>query len=573
MAYDGFLVNRLAKELHDLLAGRRIDKVFQPERDEIQLSIRGIKKERLLISINGTFPRIHMTTYSKPNPAQPPMFCMLLRKLLGGAQIESIEQVGFDRIIRINCIRKTELYDHEKLSLIIEMMGKHSNCILIDDENRILEVLKRVSSAMSSVRQLLPNLTYTLPPNKKESPFALTTPDAFQGIRTDSLSRSYFQLVSGTSYDIADEFEWRATNDHAQTPEEFLGVHLALLQELTDSAAPLLYNPDAERKQKRTISALALTHRSAEPLSFPSFSLLIDEFFYSQDKAQRTHQKTSDLTKLLSQKVHGLEKKIEKLHAEQDNAKKRDIYQKYGELLMTNLYSKQESRDSIVVVDYYTEDQSTLEIPLNDQWNLQRNAQYYFKRYQKLKAAMIHTAEQMEIATREKNYLESVLTALESVETEDDIEGIRFELQETGILRKRHTKKQKKIRHIPLRYKTSDGFIVLVGKNNYQNEEITFKKADRMDWWFHITAYPGSHVILVTNGEEIPDRSMEEAAMIAAYHSKARESSLVSIDYTRKKHIKKPPHSKPGMVIYHEYYSMHITPDLEKIQSLREKEK
>jgi predicted ribosome quality control (RQC) complex YloA/Tae2 family protein len=573
MAYDGFLVNRLATELHDLLKGRRIDKVFQPEHDEIQLSIRGIKKERLLITINGTFPRIHMTTYSKPNPAKPPMFCMLMRKLLGGAQIESIEQVGFDRIIRINCIRKTELYDHEKLSLIIEMMGKHSNCMLVDHENRVIEVLKRVSSDMSSVRQVMPNLLYTLPPNKKASPFDLVTAEAFQEIRPDSLSRSYFQLVSGTSYDIADEFEWRAINNHAQTPDDYLAVHLSLVQELTESARPLLYNSDPEQKQKRTVSALTLTHRKDEPLSFPSFSLLIDDFFYSQDKAQRTHQKTSDLAKLLSQKVHGLEKKIEKLHAEQDNAQKRDIYQKYGELLMANLYTKQTSRDSIVVVDYYTEDQSTLEIPLNDQWSLQRNAQHYFKRYQKLKAAMIHTEEQMEIATREKDYLETVLTALESVETEDDIEGIRFELQENGILRKRHTKKQKKIQHIPLRYKTSDGYVVLVGKNNYQNEEVTFKKADRMDWWFHITAYPGSHVILITNGDDIPDRSMEEAAMIAAYHSKARESSLVSIDYTRRKHIKKPAHSKPGMVIYHEYYSMHITPDLEKIQSLREKEK
>ncbi len=573
MAYDGFLVNRLAKELHDRLAGRRIDKVFQPEQDEIQFSIRGIKKERLLITINGTFPRIHMTTYNKPNPAQPPMFCMLLRKLLGGAQIESIEQVGFDRIIRINCTRKTELYDHEKLSLIIEMMGKHSNCILVDNENRILEVLKRVSSEMSSVRQLQPNLTYSLPPNKKDSPFNLTTPEAFQGIRPDSLSRSYFQLVSGTSYDLADEFEWRATANQAQTPEDFLQVHQALLKELTDSATPLLYDRNEEQKLKRTVSALALTHRSMAPHPFPSFSLLIDEFFYSQDKAQRIHQKTSDLSKLLAQKVHGLEKKIEKLHAEQDNAQERDVYQKYGELLMANLYTKQESRDFIVVVDYYTEDQTTLEIPLNDQWNLQRNAQYYFKRYQKLKAAVIHTEEQMEIATQEKNYLETVLTALESVETEDDIEGIRFELQENGILRKRSEKKQKKIRHIPLRYRTSDGFVVLVGKNNLQNEEITFKKADRMDWWFHITAYPGSHVVLVTNGEEIPDRSMEEAAMIAAYHSKSRESSLVSIDYTRKKHIKKPAHSKPGLVIYHEYYSMHITPDSEKIKALREKEK
>ncbi len=569
MAYDGFFVNRLADELNQQLAGRRIDKVFQPETDEIQLSIRGIKGFRLLVTINGNFPRIHMTSHVKPNPAQPPMFCMLLRKLLGGARIESVEQVGFDRIIRINCIRKTELYDHEELSLIVEIMGKHSNCILVDAEDRILEVMKRVPSEMSSVRQLLPNLRYVLPPNKKQSPLELTQEADFSTIRIDEPARSYFRLVSGTSYDIADEFEWRAVQTGAATPLAYLQVHKEMVEELLEGSAPRVYEKSVEKKLRKTMSAISLRHRNVEGRIFDTFSECVDDFFFTQDKEQRIVQKTSDLSRLLTQKIHGLEKKIEKLKREQQQAKERDIYQKYGELLMANLYRELDNRDSIEVLDYYSEDQSSIEIPLNPQWNLQRNAQHYFKRYQKLKAAVLHTETQLGLASKDKVYLESVLASLLSVETEDDIEGIRLELQDNGILRKRQTKRKQRIKHVPLQYMTSDGFLVLVGKNNIQNEEVTFKKADRMDWWFHVTAYPGSHVVLVTEGLEVPDKSMEEAAMLAAYHSKARESSLVSVDYTRKKNLKKPPHAKPGMVIYHEYYSMHITPDEDRIRNMK----
>lgn len=571
MAYDGFLINRLAVELNEQLAGRRIDKVFQPEKDEIQLSIRGLKGLRLLVTINGNFPRIHMTSHVKPNPQQPPMFCMLLRKLLGGARIESVEQVGFDRIVRINCIRKTELYDHESLSLIVEMMGKHSNCILVDADDRIIEVMKRVPCELSSVRQLLPNLMYGLPPNKKKSPLLLQSADDFSEIRRDDLSRSYFRLVSGASYDIADEFEWRAVEADARQAGDYLTIHQNMMAELEGQSLPRIYEKHEVKKLRKTMSALSLNHREVAGQVFDSYSECIDKFFFAQDKDQRILQKTSDLNRLLSQRIQSLEKKIEKLKWEQQQAKERDIFQKYGELLMANLYMGNESRSAIEVIDYYTEDQSTIEIPLNPQWNLQRNAQHYFKRYQKLKAAVIHTETQLELASRDKAYLETVLASLLSVETEDDIEGIRLELQENGFLRKRSQKKAAKVKHVPLQYMTSDGFLVWVGKNNIQNEEVSFKKADRMDWWFHVTAYPGSHVVLVTNGAEVPDRSMEEAAMIAAYHSKARESSLVSVDYTRKKHLKKPPHAKPGMVIYHEYYSMHITPDMDKIQNLRRK--
>jgi len=571
MAFDGFLVNRLAHELNDQLAGRRIDKVFQPETDEIQLSIRGVKGLRLLATINGNFPRIHMTSHVKPNPVQPPMFCMLLRKLLGGARIESIEQVGFDRIIRINCVRKTELYDHEELSLIIEMMGKHSNCILLDSEGRIIEVMKRVSGDMSSVRQLLPNLIYVLPPNSKRSPLDLDQAEEFSAIRPDEPSRSYFRMVSGTSYDIADEFEWRAAQVGADSPLAYYEIHQDMVNELLHDAKPRIYEKESEKKLRKTMSALALGHRTKDGQVFNSFSECIDAFFFTQDKEQRILQKTSDLSRLLTQRIHSLEKKVEKLKREQKQAKERDIYQKYGELLMANLYQELKKPTSIEVLDYYSEDQSMIEIPLNPQWNLQRNAQHYFKRYQKLKAAVLHTETQLGLASKDKTYLESVLASLLSVETEDDIEGIRLELQENGVLRKRQTKRKQKIKHVPLQYLTSDGFLVLVGKNNIQNEEVTFKKADRMDWWFHVTAYPGSHVVLVTEGVEVPDQSMEEAAMIAAYHSKARESSLVSVDYTRKKNLKKPPHAKPGMVIYHEYYSMHITPDEDRILKMKKK--
>lgn len=589
MPLDAICLGAVTNELNQALAGCRVEKVYQPDRDEIVLQTRGQGgAKRLLLSIAAGAPRVHFIDAARENPAAPPMFCMLLRKHVQGAKIAAITQPAVERMLAIELDTTDEMGVPCQKKLICELMGKHSNVILCDGDGRILDALRRVDGDLSGKRQVLPGLFYRMPPAQdKHDPFAMSGAGLAAAVRQadgeQTLDRYLLSQLLGFSPLLCRELSYRATGDAAarigtltdeqceklgQVFDDLMGflregrAHPFLLSKAEDGAVfDFTFLPVTQYEGVMTVT-------QAE-----SFSALLAAFFEKKGRAERMARRSADLHKTVVNARDRLARKLAAQQKELDATQNREQYKRMGDLITANLYQLEKGMNKAAAIDYYDEDCPEVEITLDVRLTPQQNAQRYFKMYNKAKTAENVLTEQIERGRADLEYLESVLVALGEAETERDLSQLREELMQTGVLSNKQTRNKKlrtkPVQAKPFHYRTSDGFEVFAGKNNLQNDLLTLKTAFKSDIWFHTQKIHGSHVILVTDGREPTNQAMTEAAMIAAYHSKARQSSRVPVDYTPVRQVKKPAGAKPGMVIYHVYQTAYVTPDESTIEKLR----
>ena len=583
MAMDGITIACIIDELKEKLLGGRIDKIYQPERDEVILSIRSLGANyKLLLTASAASPRLCLTSESRDNPMKPPLFCMVLRKHIGNGKIIAIEQPHFERIVIITVEAINEMGDYGTKRLIIEMMGKHSNLILTGDEVEILDSARHISFETSSVREVLPGKTYAFPPSKdKVNPLdPAHAGNALGAWITQSggaiIQQVLYQRYSGISPVMASEICFRADLDPSTRGEELPEVQIQSLGTAFDMLMqdvilgrwqPTVYFDRNEKPFE--FSAIPMTQFAGNQCkTFTSMSELLGFYYAAKDNTYRISQKSQDLKKLIQTHIERCVKKKDIQAKTLRDIESRDKFRIYGELLTANLHAVPQGAKSFTTQNYYEEDWPAITIPLDPQKTPSENAQRHFKRYNKEKRTFIAMQEQIRQSNEDLAYLEGVLTALQNAGDETELEEIRTELAEQGLAKRRSYKKGEKRQKSsrPYQYRSSDGFMICVGKNNKQNDELTLKWANGGDMWLHTKEIPGSHVIIRTEGREVPNATLQEAALLAAYYSKARQSSLVPVDYTLKKHVKKPSGAKPGMVIYETNQTAFVTLE-EKVMS------
>lgn len=575
MAFDGFVTHCMAEEWRKTILGGKVDKIYQPERDEIIMTVRTPNGNfRLLLSASASNARANFTQESRENPMTPPMFCMLLRKHLSGGKIINITQHGFDRVLRLEIESYTELGDLTSKYLIIEIMGRHSNVILTDADSKILDSAKHIDFTVSAVRQILPGLIYELPPAQdKREPMEATEEEiaASLAAQTDEVLLDGWLLSSfiGMSPLIAREIVYRfCGNAKAALHEVEIGAFARHTAEFFRAVAEGKYSPcvvlENGSGKPLAFSCVTLTQYedSAQVKEMPSMSETVEYFFSTRALQERLKQKSASLVKLIHNNIDRCEKKLA-LH--RDNLKKsqnREKYKIYGDLLTANLYRVEYGMDSVEVENYYSPKQETVKIPLKAELSPAQNAQNYYKRYNKAKTTEKYAHEQIEDAEEELYYLETVLDAVLKAEAPVTFAEIREELAQQGYLPQVNNKKKNTVRSKPNQFRSSDGYEILVGRNNRQNDELTLRMAYSTDIWLHTKVIPGSHTIIRTRGEAtVPDTTILEAAQLAAYFSKAQNSAQVPVDYTAVKNVKKPNGAKPGMVIYDHYNTVYVQPD------------
>lgn len=576
MAFDGITIAAIVDELNDKLIDARISKIAQPEKDELLLTIKGKDGQyRLVLSANPTLPLVYLTEENKVSPMVAPAFTMLLRKHIQNGRIISISQPDFERIIVMEIEHLDELGDICRKRLVIELMGKYSNLIFLDDKDKILDSIRHVNAMTSSVREVLPGLTYFVPKQEgKVNPLSVSR-EGFEEVlknrpATSEMAKALYGSFTGISPMIAAEIceaagipadadAFMTLEDKAKTDSIYRSFDAVM-----DRVRRCVFTPVMlyERDIPKDYCMVPVTSYSEDnQKSVDSVSKLLVAFYSEKEAVTRAHQKSADLRKIV-QTI--LERDIKKYNLQLKQLKdteKMDKYRVYGELLHTYGYAATPGDKSIEVDNYYTGEKLT--IPLDDQLSAMDNAKKYYDKYNKLK----RTKEALESLTvevkSEIDHLESVLSALDFAAKEEDINEIKEELIETGHIRRKGGKGAKqRFKSKPLHYISSDGFHMYVGKNNFQNDELTFKFANGGDWWFHAKGMPGSHVVLKTEGKELPDRAYEEAAKLAAHYSKGSSSDKVEIDYLQRKNVKKPNGANPGFVVYYTNYSMVIDNDI-----------
>lgn len=577
MALDGIVMSALTRELDRCLIGGRINKIAQPEPDELMLTIKNERTTyRLLLSAGASLPLVYLTETNKQNPMTAPNFCMLLRKHINGGKILRIYQPGLERILHFDIEHLNELGDLCQKTLIVEIMGKHSNIIFCNDSGMIIDSIKHISQAVSSVREVLPGRTYFIPETqKKENPLELSfeTFCAAMNGKPMPLAKAIYTSYTGISPLIAEELCHRASLESAQSANSFSELELTHLfrqfELLMDSvkegdfAPAIVYNDGAPVD----FSVVPLTlYQDSESVPFESISKLLETYYAEKNVITRIRQRSVDLRKIVQNALDRSRKKYDLQLKQLKDTEKRDKYRIYGELLNTYGYSLEPGAKKLTALNYYTNEEVT--IPLDETLTAQENAKKYFDKYGKLKRTFEALTTLTEETREEMEHLESISTALDIALSEDDLVQIKEELTQYGYIKRHNTGKRVKITSKPFHYISSDGYHMYVGKNNFQNEELTFKVATGNDWWFHAKGAPGSHVIVKTNNEELPDRTFEEAAKLAAYYSKNRNAEKVEIDYIEKKHVKKVAGAKPGFVIYHTNYSMIIDSDISNIRQV-----
>lgn len=584
MAFDGFVTHCMVRELKNILLQGRIDKIYQPERDEITLSVRTREGTyRLLLSAATSNPRLHLSEESRQNPINAPLFCMILRKHLTGGKIIGISQQGFDRVVKLDIECYTELGDLTQKSLIIEIMGKHSNIILIHQDSKIIDCIKHVDFTTSAVRQVLPGLIYELPPgqDKTEPPDMNVSKlaDKITNLSSDMLMDKFLvgEFV-GMSPLLAREIVFRFSGDSkifssqidpvefAQHTKDFMGS--VINGDLKPSVVK-----EKDTSKPLSFSCVELTQYSGLGQIIPcsSLSLAVEQFFSARASHDRLVQKAAGTVKAVNNNIDRCRKKIVIHQDILSKSRDRDKYKIYGDLLTANLYRIEPSSGSITVQNYYSENLEEIKIPLKPELSPSRNAQRYYKLYTKAKTAEEHSEKQLKEATEELEYLETVLDFITRATSNSDINEIREELADQGYISSGNPKKKKaQQKSKPMEFISSDGYTILVGRNNKQNDELTIRSAFSTDMWLHTKNIPGSHVLIRTNGTgEVPDRTLVEAAQIAAYFSKAQKSTGVGVDYTLIKNIRKPNGSKPGFVIYDTNYTVYVDPDEQLTQRLK----
>ncbi len=574
MALDGIVISNIVEELNQTILNGRISKIAQPELDELLLTIKNNKTQyKLLLSAGASLPLIYLTQESKVNPMTAPNFCMLLRKHLNGGKIISITQPNLERIIHFEIEHLNDMGDLCQKFLTIELMGKHSNIIFRDD-NLIIDSIKHVSSQMSSVREVLPGRSYFIPDTQEKfNPLILKEDTFYDKILSKPmpLSQAIYKSLTGISPIIAEEICYETNLDSAvpaNTLSEVERVHLYhAFQNVIDKIKKKEYSPIIFYKEREPIefSSLPLTiYQEFSSKTYSSISQVLETYYASKNTLTRIRQKSSDLRKIVQTALERNRKKYDLQLKQLKDTEKRDNYKLYGELLYTYGYNIKEGAKELEAFNYY-DNNTLIKIPLDPDLSAQENAKRYFDKYGKLKRTYEALSEYSKETKEEITHLESIATALDIALLEEDLQEIKEELIEYGYIRRKYTAKKQKITSKPFHYLSSDGFHIYVGKNNFQNEDITFQLATGNDWWFHAKGIPGSHVIVKTQGKDLPDKTFEEAARLAAFYSKGRGNEKVEIDYTEKKNIKKVAGAKPGFVIYHTNYSMLVSPDIQNI--------
>jgi predicted ribosome quality control (RQC) complex YloA/Tae2 family protein len=579
MSLDGIFLNSIINDLYKKLIGGRVDKIYQPDKNEIVISIRSKGENyKLLITAISNSPRLHLTNVIRQNPSEPPMFCMLLRKHLTSAHITNIKQINFDRIVEISFECKDEFGTAVNKSLITEIMGKHSNIIFINEDKTIIDAIKRVAENISSVRQVYPGLKYVIPPGSDKLNPLTATKDLFMKEIESTNNGIYiynflYKNFLGLSPFISREICY-LTNLNESTylgelseekKEEIWNVFSKIMNKIkqNDFSFNIFYDENMNQYGFYCLEVEYL--KDYERKNFLSPGELLDEYYYELDNKNKINQRVASLIKNINTKIDRNRKKVEKQRNELLNAENRDKYKIYGELILANLHKTPENH-KLRVINYYDPEQKEITIPLDPRFNLPQNSQKFFKRYNKLKKAEEELEKLIDITLNEIKYLENILFSIEECETIDDLNDIYSELISEGFM-KRKSKADKSNKTKPITaFISSGGHEILVGKNNTQNDMITFKIAKNEDYWFHAKNMPGSHVIIRTKGDELTDEEFIEAAKIAAYYSKGKNSSTVEVDYTKKSNIKKPPNAKPGFVIYDTNYSMLVKPNIEGIK-------
>ncbi len=581
MAIDGLFLHFLKNEIADFAIGAKVDKIYLPTRYELVLVLRTRTETRkLFISASGNSPRINFTDYSPENPSKPPMLCMLLRKQLTGAVIRNIRQIGFDRILFIEFDATNEIGDRVSRTLVVEIMAQYSNIILLDENAVIIDAVKRVDASKSSFRTVLPQAEYKFPPPQEKLNIAENSAqalcDSILKHTSKNLSSAILSVISGISPLVSREIAYRVTLGDSEVGKlstsniERLTFELDVLKKsVEENSVSACYLSD-ENNSLLEFSFLPLTlySNSAKINHCETLSQLLDVFYFERERLQRAKSKADDLFKLISQLTERTAKKLniqrEELLACEDMETKR----LYAELINANIYSLQKGASVYEVNDYYN-DYQLLKIPVQPHLTPVQNSQRYYKEYRKLQTAKKVLAEQIEKGIADLEYLASVQDELYRAETERELAEIRTELSETGFLKsKTGTKNKKNAPLPPLEFVSPDGFTVFVGRNNIQNDNLSFRKARKDDIWFHAQKAPGSHVILSLEGKEPTDTAMEFAASLAAYFSSVKDRGTVEVDYTKVRNLKKPPASRPGFVIYHIYNTVYIKPiDISRLKN------
>ncbi len=573
MALDGITVAALVNEIRTKCLGGRITRIAEPEANEILLTIKSSEQYRLLLSADPSLPLVYLTAERGKSPLTAPGFLMLLRKHLQGGRITSVTQPGLERVIRLEVEHLNELGDLCRKALILELMGKYSNLIFVSDNDQILDAIRRVPSFVSSVREVLPGRTYFLPNTMhKTDPLEMSSESflpLFDG-RHSPVEKAVNECFTGFSPLMAREVVQAAGFDGAECSSElgtedrlriFAAIEAVLAPVKAEDFSPRIYLHGGKPFE---FSALPLSvFRQEEYRSYDSISEAMEVFFSEKNASTRMKQRSADLRHIVQLALERTSKKLDLQQKQLKDTEKRDRLKLFGELLKAFGWQAAPG-DTVLLCSDWTSGRE-VSVPLDGSLSAAENAQKYFERYQKLKRTFEATSQQIEETQADLAYLRSVSAHLSRAESEEDLTGIKAELTETGWIRKGRggSKKEKAPKAgRPLSFISSDGFTIFVGKNNLQNEEVTFKLANGGDWWFHVKGMPGSHVIVKTEGKELPDRCFEEAAALAAWYSSAPRGEKTEVDYTRRKEIKKPGLYKPGMVVYHTNYSLMVFPSL-----------
>ena len=556
MPMDGLTLSLVTRELREALVGGRVDRITQPERDELNILVRNHgRNQLLLLSASAGCARAHITREKKVSPLEPPMLCMLLRKHISGGRVRDVRQVNGDRILEVEFEHLDELGDSARKILICEFMGRHSNLIFVDGEGRILECARRVTESMSSVREVLPGLRYERPPAHGKTPFDAPEADIVRALQGASgpLHKAIAGAISGLSVQTARELAFRAAgNEDAHTQELDMeavapAVARALAAAQSEIAPALLF---AETGEPVDVVAFPYLSRAAlRSERFATISEAMDAFYRARDRAERIKQKSAALHRVLKNNIERCERKLALQQEALLGSERMEEYRVKGELLTASLHLAKKGMKSVTIPNYYEEGAPGLEVQLDEKLSPGQNAQRYFKLYQKARSAKRLAAEQVEKTTEELNYLEGQMLNLFACEEESELAELREELEKYGYVRKNHNRRQmKKLEPSrPMRFDSPTGIPILVGKNNLQNDKLTFT-AEPNEWWLHAKDMPGSHVIVASTDPD--EETLRMAARLAARYSKGASAGKVPVDMTRRRYVKKPAGAKPGFVIY-----------------------
>lgn len=575
MPIDGIFLNLLKHEIEDTALGSRVEKVHQPSKDELVLLLRSrAGSKRLLLSASANSPRVHFTANAPDNPPNPPMLCMLLRKHLTGAVLTGLRQVELDRILFLDFDAFDSIGDRVKYSLCAEIMAKHSNIILIDETGLIVDAVKRIDFTKSQVRQILPGLPYSLPPSQnKASLFDADTSRLAETIALQSgktVSAALLSAIQGMSPLVCRELAERVTggddkaSDLTEKELEKLAARLETLKEtlLTGIGEGYLLKNGEGKPAEFSYMEIHQYGSTYSCVKYGNLSAMLDDFYTERDRLDRTRQRAADMIKVVNNAVAKITRKLVLQHAELEACADRESLRVKAELIGANQYRLEKGALYYDLENYYDENR-ILRIPANPALSPSANSQKYYKEYRKAKTAEQMLTSLIEQGRQELQYLETVNEAITRASSGAELDEIRAELTQSGYLKNRRKKDSKTEKPLPpLEYMSKDGFKIFAGRNNLQNDRLSLCDSDKNDLWLHAQKMPGSHVVVSSQGGEIPPSTVEYAAAVAAYHSKARESTLVPVDYTLIKNLKKPPGSRPGKVVYHVYNTVYVKPGI-----------